>query len=464
MTSETGARRRLLRWPRADRSDEHRLAFLDQAALELLRATGRSQLIQIVWVYEHPVDNEGLKRFHHNFFSSLAGRVVERSPLPFGRPRWVRPVAPAPPIQVADRIRPREELLEWADELGNLPIDPERGPGCYLAIQPFTDGATAVSIVASHVIGDGVGGMLAIFEAVTGNIRNPGYDPADSRSRRKAVAADIRQAVRDFPLAARTVVKAAKMVRNKRQEFARARAAQSSDSDGRHLVVPSVAIYVDAAEWDVKAESLGGNSYSLLGGFAAKLAEYLGRLRVADGAVSLLIAINLRESLDDDRALAMAFASATVDPSKVTVDLTEARTAVRQAREKAKTEPDPTMELLALVPWLPNRAVKGVVDLMFAYSEDLPVSCSNLGDLPSELAQIDGTTAEYVFIRGLDTNVTIGELERSHGQLVVVSGRINGLISISVEAYQLGAENSKARLRELAAQTLTAFGLSAEFE
>jgi hypothetical protein len=176
--------------------------------------------------------------------------------------------------------------------------------------------------------------------------------------------------------------------------------------------------------------------------------------------VTLLIAINLRESLDDDRALAMAFANAVVDPAMVTADLTEARSAVREARERAKVESDPAMEILPLIPWLPQGAVKGIADLMFAYSEDLPVSCSNLGDLPPDLAQPDGTNAEYVFIRALDTNVTVGELQRSHGQLVVVSGRINGKISISVEAYQLGADNSKVRLRELATQTLAEFGLS----
>jgi hypothetical protein len=55
-------------------------------------------------------------------------------------------------------------------------------------------------------------------------------------------------------------------------------------------------------------------------------------------------------------------------------------------------------------------------------------------------------------------------MERSHGQLVVVSGRINGKISISVEAYQLGAENSKARLREIAEQTVHEFGLTGEID
>lgn len=425
-----------------------------------MRATGRNQLMQCVWVYEHPLSEEGLKRFHDNLYASLGSRLIERSPLPFGRPRWVRPAGAPAPIHYAEKSRPRDELLEWADDLATLPIDPERGPGWHVAVQQLDDGSTAVSIIASHVIGDGTGALMAVFEAITGNIRNPGYDAPGSRTRGQAIRADLRQALRDLPVTARTAVKAIKMAREKRQDFANARAAQAATSDGHHVVVPSAAVYIDTAEWDAKAESLGGNSYSLLAGFAAKLGEHLGRRRASDGAVTLVIAINLRDSLEDDRALAMAFANATVDPTDVTKDLTEARDGVRQAREKAKNEPDPTMELMPLVPWLPQQAIKGVADLLFAYSEDLPVSCSNLGDLPPDLAQVDGTAAEYVLIRALDTDVTMGELERSHGQLVVVSGRINGKISISVEAYELGAENSKERLRSVVAQTLDEFGLS----
>lgn len=443
-----------------DTHNDHRLEFLDQAALELMRATGRNQLMQCVWVYEHPLSEEGLKRFHDNLYASLGSRLIERSPLPFGRPRWVRPAGAPAPIHYAEKSRPRDELLEWADDLATLPIDPERGPGWHVAVQHLDDGSTAVSIIASHVIGDGTGALMAVFEAITGNIRNPGYDAPGSRTRGQAIRADLRQALRDLPVTARTAVKAIKMAREKRQDFANARAAQAATSDGHHVVVPSAAVYIDTAEWDAKAESLGGNSYSLLAGFAAKLGEHLGRRRASDGAVTLVIAINLRDSLEDDRALAMAFANATVDPTDVTKDLTEARDGVRQAREKAKNEPDPTMELMPLVPWLPQQAIKGVADLLFAYSEDLPVSCSNLGDLPPDLAQVDGTAAEYVLIRALDTDVTMGELERSHGQLVVVSGRINGKISISVEAYELGAENSKERLRSVVAQTLDEFGLS----
>ncbi|MCI4676054.1 hypothetical protein [Candidatus Mycolicibacterium alkanivorans] len=469
MTTESQAKRRLFaRRAQPDAVADHRLEFLDQTAFELMRATGRGQLMQCVWVYEHPLDFDAVRRFHRNFAESHGGRHIERSPLPFGRPRWVKPTSAPSEIRFNEQARPRAALLDWADELASLPIDPEHGPTWYLVVQPLTDGATAISMVGSHVIGDGIGAGLAIFEAVTGNVRDAGYDRPGTRPRWQALKADLRQAVHDLPQTRRGFVKGVKLVYGKRRELAvsrKSRAAAEQGGPGDQIVaVPSIVLFVDIDDWDARAKDLGGSSYSLFVGFTAKLAERLGRRRQSDGAVTLVIAINLRESLDDDRALAMAFANATVDPTSVTTDLTEARAVVRTARETAKNEPDPTFELLPLMPWLPKAAVKGVAELLFAYSEDLPVSCSNLGDLPPQLAQVDGTDAEYVFIRALDQNVTLRELERSHGQLVVVSGRINGKVVISVEAYQIGAENSKARLRALAASVLTEFGLTGAIE
>ncbi|MFN8033434.1 MAG: hypothetical protein U0Q47_09070 [Mycobacterium sp.] len=435
---------------------------MDQTAFELMRATGRGQLIQCVWVYEHPVDMDGLRRFHRNFSESLGGRLIELSPLPFGRPRWVQPTSAPGPIRVAERPRPRDELLQWADELSTLPIDPVNGPGWYIVVQPLDDGATAISMLGSHVIGDGVGALLAVFEGVTGNIRDGGYARPGSRGRVQAMTSDLRQAFRDLPETARALRKAAEMARQRQRAAAGAKAAKPTFEGNldEPVLMPSTNIYIDIAEWDARAEALGGNSYSLLAGFAAKLGEHMGRRRAVDGTVMLSIAINLRESLDDDRALALAFANATVDPTTVTSDLTEARNAVRDARERAKGEADPISELLKLIPWLPPSAVRKLDETMFAYSEDLPVSCSNLGDLPPQLGQVDGTDAEYVFIRAIEQNLTQREVQRSHGQLLVVSGRLSGKLLISVEAYQVGAENSKARMRDLARQTLAEFGLT----
>ena len=46
----------------------------------------------------------------------------------------------------------------------------------------------------------------------------------------------------------------------------------------------------------------------------------------------------------------------------------------------------------------------------------------------------------------------------------MVSSRIGGKISISLGAYQPGAENSKRHLRELAAHTLAEFDLTGVIE
>ena len=70
--------------------------------------------MQVVWVYEHPVDFDGLRRFHQNFGYGLYGRRIERSPLPFGRHRWVSSLGPPSDLDIAERARPRADLGDWA--------------------------------------------------------------------------------------------------------------------------------------------------------------------------------------------------------------------------------------------------------------------------------------------------------------------------------------------------------------
>ncbi|MGV0660692.1 hypothetical protein ABQE40_19725, partial [Mycolicibacterium pulveris] len=101
---------------------------MDQAGFQLLRATGRGQLMQMLWIYEHPVDYEGLRRFHRNFGYGLAGRRIERSVLPFGRHRWVSSLGPVADLDIAEP-RSRSEVSDWFDERAQVPVDPEWGPG-----------------------------------------------------------------------------------------------------------------------------------------------------------------------------------------------------------------------------------------------------------------------------------------------------------------------------------------------
>jgi len=66
---------------------DNRLAYVDQGFFAGQSAAGQKEVMQVVWVYEHAIDFDGLRRFHHNFSRGLFGRLIERSPLPFARHR-----------------------------------------------------------------------------------------------------------------------------------------------------------------------------------------------------------------------------------------------------------------------------------------------------------------------------------------------------------------------------------------
>ncbi|MCV7171664.1 hypothetical protein H7I41_17245 [Mycobacterium manitobense] len=445
---------------RAAQRDD-RLAYLDQAMYLGLRATGQAAVMQCVWIYEHPVDLDGLERFGRNFGHGLAGRRIERSALPFGRHRWVASPGVAPGIDVAESPRPRAELGDWIDERAVLPVDPEWGPGWHLGVLPMTDGSTAVSLVGSHCLGDGGGALLTVLSAATGNVYDFGYPPPGSRTRREALAQDARQLIRDLPEVGRTLAAAGKLARRNRTagkapKDRRTKRAVHLDNT-RHVAVPAVTAFLDIADWDARASALGGNTYSLLAGFAARLAEAMGRTG-AEGKVPLIVPINDRADLDDTRANAVKLANVRIDPSDVTRDLSRARAELKRSLAALGDEPDGALQLLPLVPFLPRRAVKAAAESAFGFA-DHPVSCSNLGDLPAEIGRADGTDAEYVFMRGVDQHITLRVLEQRHGLLTVVGARINGRISIAVVGYQAGAPNSKAGLRRLVEHTLSEFGL-----
>ncbi|CAN5307440.1 hypothetical protein BH11ACT7_BH11ACT7_20320 [soil metagenome] len=452
---------------KAGTGPDNRLAYIDQALFLGLRATGQAAVCQCLWVYEHEVDLEGLARFHQAFGHGLAGRRIEPSPLPFGRHRWVASPGPPSALLIEEGLRPRDELMEWADAHASRPVDPEWGPAWHMGVQRFTDGSTAVSLVGSHCVGDGGGACLTVFEAVTGNTRDLGFPPARSRTRREAIREDVRDTLRDLPEVGKTLLGAAKLAYKRRADLAgsdKPEPASTLGPDGeRHVLVPAVAIYLDGAEWDTRAAALGGNSYSLVAGFAARLGQRFGRRSPVDGTVPLTVPINDR-TLEDTRANAVLLANVRVDPDGAASDLTAARASLKQGLKTVKEVPDETLALLPLTPFLPKRAVRRTADLAFGFSTDLPVFCSNLGELPAEISRVDGTEAEHVVLRGVDQFVPRRVLEQRHGLLTVITARVGAKLSIAVIGYQPGAENTKNRLRQIVGETLTEFGLTGGIE
>jgi hypothetical protein len=447
-----------------DARRDDRLALVDQAFFAGHRAAGQKDVMQVVWTYEHPIDWDGLRRFHHNLGRGLLGRLIERSPLPFARYRWVSDRGPSD-IEIIECARPRAELSDWADERSQLGADPETGPGWHLAVLPLTDGSNAVSLVASHYLLDGIGLVVALVDALSGNIRDLGYRPPRSRTRLRAVIEDARQTARDVPGVARAIAAAPKQVRFRRPEGAPAPAprpvAVGGDGD-EPVIVPGVSIYIDVDVFDARAESLGGTANTLIAGLAAKLGEHMGHRHDDDGAVTVQLVMSDRTD-GDTRAVAVSLARIQVDPTRVTTDLRDTRAAVKQALKTWRETPHVSSHLESLTPFMPKRTWKWAVDRSFA-DPDRPVVCSNLGDVGMVVNRLDGTNAEYAFARGTRQHVTRRWLERMGGQMQLLSFRIPGRVVIHVLAYQVGAENTKPALRAVAARVLAEFDLTGQID
>ncbi|MEW2480194.1 hypothetical protein AB0876_11445 [Mycobacterium sp. NPDC049093] len=424
-------------------------------------------VIQVTWLYDRAVDLDGLRRFHHHLGQGLLGRRIERPALPVARHRWVVDRGPSD-VDIAESTRPRADFSSWVDERSQLPVDAESGPGWHIGVVRLDDGSTAVSLVLSHNLIDGLGLALVIVEGTLGKTRDLGYPPPRSRTRMRALVQDARQTARDVPKAARALVTAVKsareQARTKEQDNTSsapqsARAAKAVGTD-EIVLVPALTVYVDLGEWDARAEALGGASHTLAAAFAAKFGEHIGRTRDRDGAVTLQIPISDRTE-DDTRAMALSYARVTIDPAPVGTDLREVRAAIKQTLATLKETSEETKQLLWLPSFMPKRMLKQMVARVPA-DPDQAVFCSYLGDLSSFISEADGTVAEFANARTTGQQESRQLLERTGGRLVILSGRLSGKIFISVGAYQPGAENTTFALRELAERTLADFDLVGE--
>jgi hypothetical protein len=435
--------------------------YPDQALFLALRGAGQAAVMQALWIYEEPVDLAGLRSFHRRLHRGLLGRRVEPSPLPFGRLRWVAGPVLEDNFHVGDLPRPRSELFEWADEQVDLPLDPQWGPAWRLGVQPFTDGSTVVGLVVSHCIADGTGCVLALLEAIYGSERALGYPPPGARPTARAIAQDLGQFASDLPDTLRALRHAGRIGVSRRRELARPQAPVLPAGEGpRTAHVPCSSALVEISAWQQRAESLGGNSFSLAIGFAAKLAENLNRIRSSDGLVTVMIPVNERKDLDNTGGNVVSIAHVEIAPGQVTDDLTAARSAVREGLRQTREQPDEVRDLLPLIPFVPKRGIARVADAAFGFSTDLPVTCSNLGDLPADILRVDGTPAAIGIFRGVDRKVSRDALERRGGLLTVAAGRIGDEMVLTVISYQPGATNAADELRAVVTSTLGEFGLT----
>ena len=439
------------------------LAYIDQGSFLGLRALGRGPLAQYGWIYEHPVDLEALRRFHRNLGYGLLGRRIERSPLPFGRDHWVTWRGPAD-LDLAATPRPRAEVFDWLDEQIHIPIDPEFGPSWRLAVQPLIEGGAAVTLIASHSVCDGLGLTLAIQQAASGERWDLGYPEPGARTRGRALREDAAEIARAIPDFAKAVVAGVRLAKNSRAEMtssAGRSVPKVARRDGAGLVrVPSSAAFIDEGQWQSRMESLGGTSNSLFAAIAAKLGQAYGRVD-ENGMVRLQFPVSERTE-GDTRANALSGMTVTVDPTDVTTSVRGVRAELKKALSALSETSFDLLAPVALAPLIPPGLARRLEGM--ALGAGAPVGCSNLGKLDAVVNRPDGTDAEYLILRQVESPITADILDRLGGTLFLASGQVNGKVAITASAWRSGGPNSKDLLDDSFRQVLDGFGLTATIE
>ncbi|MGD1283810.1 hypothetical protein ACKUUI_25105 [Mycobacterium seoulense] len=436
------------------------LDLADQTLFLGERATATTSVVQCIWVYDRAVDIDGLRTFHRQLCRGRLRRRIERSPLPFGRHRWVVPTDQSD-LEVVATPLPRDAIDGWLDRQADKRPDAERGPGWHLAVLPLTDGGAAVSFVVTHTLTDGVGLCEALADAARGRDDAHDWPRAASRRRWRALREDARQVAHDTPNVGRAVVAAARMVLAGRRDATAAspadkRPAPPAGPDER-ITLPMATVFVDAGEWDARAAALGGTSNALLAGLAAHLARRVGRV-ANDGTVNVGMPVNERTP-GDTRANAAVNVDIAVDPAPATADLREIRARIKEALTRHRDEPDERWALLPLVPFIPRRVMRRLIGVVTGSA--ITVASSNLGTLDPAVNRPDGTDADHFAMRTVYPGVTAATMYRTNGGLALLSGRVHGRVFVSFLAYELGRYNSDIALRQHISTALSEFSLTA---
>lgn len=439
---------------------DNTLDYIDQASFLGLRALGHAPVIQFNWIYEHDVDVEALRRFHHHLGRGLLGRRIERSPLPFGRHRWIAWRGPAD-IAVADRALPRSEVRAWFDEQATLPIDPELGPTWRLVMQPIAEGGAAVTLVLSHTVADGVGATIAVVEAAKGIDRDLGYPASGRTSTLPVLLADSRRFIREIPAMFRAAIAAAKLARSRSDSLSSsARQAKHKDrGPDRPVNLTMITLYADAQQWDARAKELGGTPTSLFIGLTCRLGGRLGWTN-DQGLVEVTVPVNERVE-GDTRGNALAQVSMSVHPDRICGELSTVRADLKTALSGLGEARHEFLAPLPLVPLVPKAAARRLEGMVINTGI---IGSSNLGPFDPLANRPDGTDAEYFAVR-MGENLTMSDIRRTGGSFFpVVTGRVNGQIFICIGYTNAEGTTTREQLTNAVCDTLADFGLTAHIE
>nr|WP_296772454.1 hypothetical protein [Rhodococcus sp. (in: high G+C Gram-positive bacteria)] len=449
----------------------NRLTYDDDLFLRMECVLDVPVVNQIVWQFDSVIAAGDLSSMWHNLAAGPVNRTVRRSRVPGARDSWVRAGEPLP-LAIEDRMLSRGQLGKWIQEKAEVSLDPVAGPVWQLAFTTFDDGGCAVSLVASHVVGDGG----ALTSAAIAALQGPG-DPEDFRSAwGDGGTHDVRDALGQFGHAAAGTARA--LGRGIGSALQRHRSGQPSSPVAPGVVpartepprtgalaagrfAPStVVVDCPTQQWVDAAVAVGGSANSLLVAVALGVLTASGRVDVTE-AVKVSLPVSTRV-IGDVRANATSGVSITVEGGGgFRSDLG----AVRRDSKKAFTTLADTSHLTTfeltkpLMQMLPDAIVAKAAE-----SATAPLClCSNLGDRGVTLRSIGGVLATSVAMRSITQNTTAELLRRTKGGVSVWWNTCGETATLCVTGLDPDLFPDADHLRKLVADEYDRWDLTSTF-
>lgn len=407
---------------------------------------------QIVWRFDEAVSAAALDEMWRNLDAGPINRTVRRAWIPGARDSWVRASRTSPLVMCERSVSP-SELSRWIQQRAAVALDPLEGPVWQLAATALEGGGSAVSLVASHVVGDGGALTSAAISALRGE-----PEPDDFRS---AFAADARGDVLDAVgqwrsalsgvcrVAARTA-RGAVMRSAARAEPGRTgpSAVSGAGPTDTGVFTPStVVVDCPTAEWSAAARAAGGSANSLLVALALGVLRASGRVDESE-SVKVSLPVSTRVA-GDIRANATSGASIIIDAGDSPSDLSTIRRKAKNAfTEMSDTSITTDFELTKpLVQLLPDAVVA-----FASRSATAPLClCSNLGERGRHVRTIGDAVARSVVMRSMTQNTTVELLRRTKGGVSVWWNTSGETSTLCVTGLDPDCFASAERLRDLLA-------------
>lgn len=416
-------------------TDRNRLTSAEETFVLAEQVLGLPVINQMIWRFDTPLDVRRLEPIVDQLRDGPLTRRLRRARAPFARATWVAAPRSAPVLRVDEPID-RDRLLEWADVDVRRPFRSDSGAPWTVSAAPLLDGGHVVAFTAPHTLSDGTGVNAAFEAAVTG--QHLGVLPDDEAAPPRPLD-DLCDGLRQVRAAIVGMTAAVRMaVRNRRTRDTPARFApppqpQRPDVVPLSNVEPSahaVAAF-PADAWQRTAELAGGSTNSLLTAFGVGLLQSAGRIDdVAEIPVSMPVAVR---TPGDRRAIATIGSTMTIGTGRARYDdLRPIRSAARAALARATDPERDKHDMLRLVTPVIRLLPRKVLRSIALRQPAAVLTCSNLGELPTDVATLGGVAPASVAVRMAVQNADAEQLRAARGGLTVWLSISAGAAMLSV--------------------------------